>query len=172
MSLQIFVNVSTAGVTLIPDSSESGADVQCTSHTFSKVIGFPQPHSHLYATLQHTQCWRNGTDGISQQLPRPPTKTKSLVEFICNKVSGYHLQQTICANAGHHLAQLPVDARVGKLLLLACSLGCLAPALTIAACLSYKSPFSTSADQQEAAQRMKLSLASPGTLVWIFDHVD
>ena len=63
---------------------------------------------------------------------------------------------------GHHLAQLPVDARVGKLLLLACSLGCLAPALTIAACLSYKSPFSTSSDQQEAAQRMKLSLASQG----------
>ena len=36
---------------------------------------------------------------------------------------------------GHHLAALPVDARVGKLLLLGASLGCLAPALTIAACL-------------------------------------
>jgi len=65
-------------------------------------------------------------------------------------------------SAGHHLAQLPVDARVGKLLLLGCSLGCLSPVLTIAACLSYKSPFSSSSDQQEAAQRMKLSLAAPG----------
>ncbi len=43
-----------------------------------------------------------------------------------------HLSLTV---AGHHLAALPVDARVGKLLLLSASLGCLAPALTIAACL-------------------------------------
>eukprot|EP00887_Chlorella_sp_A99_P005373 scaffold1.g5373.t1 len=42
---------------------------------------------------------------------------------------------------GHHLAALPVDSRVGKLLLLGAALGCLAPALSIAACLSYKPPF-------------------------------
>lgn len=53
--------------------------------------------------------------------------------------------------AGRHLAQLPVDARVGKLLLLGASLGCLAPVLTVAACLSYKSPFSSSYAQQVSA---------------------
>ncbi len=37
---------------------------------------------------------------------------------------------------------------MGKLLLLSASLGCLAPALTVAASLSYKSPFSTSYAQQ------------------------
>jgi HrpA-like RNA helicase len=42
---------------------------------------------------------------------------------------------------GHHLAALPVDVRVGKLLLLGASFGCLDPILTIAAALSYKSPF-------------------------------
>ena len=60
------------------------------------------------------------------------------------------------------MAQLPVDARVGKLLLLAASLGCLAPALTIAASLSYKAPFSASWDLQDAAQRAKLAMAAPG----------
>ena len=64
--------------------------------------------------------------------------------------------------AGHHLAQLPVDARVGKLLLLGASLECLAPVLTIAACLSYKSPFSAPFDQQDAAQRIKVALATAG----------
>ena len=42
---------------------------------------------------------------------------------------------------GRHLAQLPVDARVGKLLLMGALLGALSPALTIAACLSHKPPF-------------------------------
>jgi HrpA-like RNA helicase len=64
--------------------------------------------------------------------------------------------------AGQNLAQLPVDARVGKLLLLGASLGCLAPALTIAACLSYKSPFAAPFDQQDAALRAKQGFAAPG----------
>ena len=73
----------------------------------------------------------------------------------------------LCRGAGHHLAQLPVDARVGKLLLLSASLGCLAPALTMAACLSYKSPFSTSYAQQASGRDRgrgapgRLSLSSP-----------
>ena len=53
-----------------------------------------------------------------------------------------------------------MDARIGKLLLLSASLGCLAPALTIAACLSYKSPFSAGA-QQDAADRARAALAAP-----------
>jgi HrpA-like RNA helicase len=65
-------------------------------------------------------------------------------------------------HAGHHLAQLPVDAKVGKLLLLAATLGCLAPALTIAACLSYRTPFSAPFDQQDAAMHVKQALAAPG----------
>ena len=37
---------------------------------------------------------------------------------------------------GYHLSQLPMDCRVGKLLLTGCLLGCLEPALIVAACLS------------------------------------
>ena len=60
--------------------------------------------------------------------------------------------------AGHHLARLPVDPRIGKLLLLAAVTGCLAPALSIAAALSYKSPFIS----DDAARRAKQGLAAPG----------
>ena len=55
-----------------------------------------------------------------------------------------------------------MDAKIGKLLLLAASLGCLAPCLTIAACLSHRSPFAGGFDQQDAAQRAKAALAAPG----------
>jgi ATP-dependent RNA helicase DHX29 len=42
---------------------------------------------------------------------------------------------------GHHLASLPVDCRVAKMLVYGALLSCLSPKLTVAACLSYKSPF-------------------------------
>ena len=64
--------------------------------------------------------------------------------------------------AGAHLAQLPMDAKVGKLLLLAACLGCLAPALTIAACLSHRSPFLSDPSHQDAVARSRAGLAAPG----------
>ena len=66
--------------------------------------------------------------------------------------------------AGYHLAQLPVDARMGKLLVVAALLGCLAPALTVAACLSHKSPFSAPVGQQDQARRAMQGLAASGKL--------
>lgn len=42
---------------------------------------------------------------------------------------------------GRHLGALPVDVRIGKLMLFGAIFCCLDSALTIAACLSYKSPF-------------------------------
>eukprot|EP00252_Welwitschia_mirabilis_P022645 TRINITY_DN6191_c0_g1_i1.p1 TRINITY_DN6191_c0_g1~~TRINITY_DN6191_c0_g1_i1.p1 ORF type:complete len:1460 (-),score=349.95 TRINITY_DN6191_c0_g1_i1:511-4890(-) len=57
---------------------------------------------------------------------------------------------------GHHLAKLPVDVRIGKMMLYGSVFGCLAPILTIAACLSYKSPFITSNDEKSIAERARL----------------
>lgn len=42
---------------------------------------------------------------------------------------------------GYHLACLPVDLRIGKLILFGAIFRCLDPALTIAASLAFKSPF-------------------------------
>ena len=63
---------------------------------------------------------------------------------------------------GYHLAQLPVQPRLGKLLVLGACLGCLAPALTIAACLSFKSPFSGSLEQQADTSAARAALAAKG----------
>lgn len=56
---------------------------------------------------------------------------------------------------GSHLAKLPVDPHLGKMLIYASVFGCLNPVLTIAACLSYKSPFSSSIDRRSQADEAK-----------------
>ncbi|BFI42914.1 ATP-dependent RNA helicase DHX57 [Marchantia polymorpha subsp. ruderalis] len=60
---------------------------------------------------------------------------------------------------GHHLVRMPVDARVGKMLLFGCMLKCLDPVLTIAAALSGRSPFMAPPDKREEAAAAKLRLA-------------
>ena len=52
---------------------------------------------------------------------------------------------------GHHLAILPVDVHLGKMMIYAAIFGVLDPVLTIAATLSYKSPFVSPMGKQEEA---------------------
>ena len=52
---------------------------------------------------------------------------------------------------GHHLATLPCDVRIGKMLLFACMLRCLHPVLVIAAGLSVRSPWLTPFDKRDAS---------------------
>ncbi|EGC29050.1 hypothetical protein DICPUDRAFT_159415 [Dictyostelium purpureum] len=49
---------------------------------------------------------------------------------------------------GHHLASLPVDVYIGKMLLFGCIFRCIDPMLTIAATLSSKSPFLNPSDKK------------------------
>ncbi|XP_027721058.1 putative ATP-dependent RNA helicase DHX57 [Vombatus ursinus] len=60
---------------------------------------------------------------------------------------------------GYHLASLPVDVRIGKLMLFGAIFRCLDPALTIAASLAFKSPFVSPWDKREEANQKKLEFA-------------
>ena len=53
---------------------------------------------------------------------------------------------------GTHLAALPVDVRVGKMMLFGAIFGCLEPVLIIAAAISHKSPFVAPIDSVRAPQ--------------------
>ena len=61
---------------------------------------------------------------------------------------------------GEHLAALPVDPRVGKMLVVAAALGCLSPALTIAAGMAYKDPFVLPLDKKHQADAARRALAA------------
>ena len=57
---------------------------------------------------------------------------------------------------GQHLARMPLDARIGKILIYGALLGCLEPALTIAAAMSLsRSPFLSPMDRRQEAQQAR-----------------
>ncbi|XP_033170255.1 putative ATP-dependent RNA helicase DHX57 [Drosophila mauritiana] len=60
---------------------------------------------------------------------------------------------------GHHLAALPVDVRIGKLMLYGAIFQCLDSVLTIAACLSNKSPFVSPLNKRTEADKCKRMFA-------------
>ncbi|KAL0357191.1 UNVERIFIED_CONTAM: DExH-box ATP-dependent RNA helicase DExH7, chloroplastic [Sesamum calycinum] len=64
---------------------------------------------------------------------------------------------------GYHLAKLPVDVLIGKMMVYGAIFGCLSPILTISAFLSYKSPFVYPKDERENVERAKLALLADKT---------
>ncbi|XP_030504480.2 DExH-box ATP-dependent RNA helicase DExH7, chloroplastic isoform X1 [Cannabis sativa] len=59
---------------------------------------------------------------------------------------------------GHHLAKLPVDVLIGKMMIYGGIFGCLSPVLSISAFLSHKSPFVYPKDERQNVERAKLAL--------------
>lgn len=60
---------------------------------------------------------------------------------------------------GQHLAALPVDVRIGKLMLYGAIFSCVDAALTMAASLSYKTPFVAPFGKKEQAMAKKKEFA-------------
>jgi len=56
---------------------------------------------------------------------------------------------------GKHLAHLPVDPSIGKMLILGAVLGCLNPVLTVAAGMAYRDPFILPLDKKKEADMVK-----------------
>ena len=57
------------------------------------------------------------------------------------------------------MSSLQVDVRIGKLMLFGAIFRCLDAALTIAACLSYRSPFLSPFRDRDAANKARLSFS-------------
>lgn len=53
--------------------------------------------------------------------------------------------------AGRYLAKLPMEPKLGKMLILGAILGCLDPILTVAAGLSVRDPFLTPLDKKDVS---------------------
>lgn len=58
---------------------------------------------------------------------------------------------------GYHLSQLPVDPRIGKMMLFGAVFRCVEPTLIIAASLAFRSPFFSPIDKREEADLVKRS---------------
>jgi ATP-dependent RNA helicase DHX36 len=72
---------------------------------------------------------------------------------------------------GHHLAELPVDARLGKMMLYGAMFSCLDPVLTIAAGVGFRSPFLAPMDRRDEADQAKRRIAENAGAAATSDHL-
>ncbi|KAK7140601.1 hypothetical protein R3I94_013020 [Phoxinus phoxinus] len=98
-------------------------------------------------------------DSVFSQLIEPPTEgsLEAAKQRLC--ALGALTDEESLTPLGWHLACLPVDVRIGKLMLLGAIFRCLDPALTIAASLAFKSPFVSPWDKREEANEKKLAFS-------------
>jgi ATP-dependent RNA helicase DHX29 len=83
-------------------------------------------------------------EAVMAELLQPPLEKAVAAAVASLTVVGALNAQEVLTPLGKYLVQLPMDARLGKLLVTATFMGCLSSALTIAACLSHSAPFLSS----------------------------
>ncbi|XP_066534842.1 putative ATP-dependent RNA helicase DHX57 isoform X2 [Hoplias malabaricus] len=98
-------------------------------------------------------------DSVFSQLIEPPAGCSLEAAKKRLNALGALTEAECLTPLGWHLACLPVDVRIGKLMLLGAIFRCLDPALTIAASLAFKSPFVSPWDKREEANERKLSFS-------------
>ncbi|XP_061172560.1 putative ATP-dependent RNA helicase DHX57 [Saccostrea echinata] len=96
---------------------------------------------------------------VLEQLPEPPSEESIMAALKRLQDLGALDEDNELTPLGYHLGSLPVDVRIGKLMLFGAIFRCLDPALTIAATLSYKSPFVSPFDKRDEADKKKLEFA-------------
>ncbi|CAG5867770.1 unnamed protein product [Menidia menidia] len=125
-------------------------------------------------------------DFLSQALDAPQPQSVSNAVSLLRKIGACHPDNHCLTPLGHHLASLPVNVKIGKMLIYGAILGCLEPIVrpakncfvpphpapsahlrflngsfqaTIAAAITEKSPFSTPMNRKEEANLAKGALA-------------
>jgi HrpA-like RNA helicase len=108
----------------------------------------------LLETLGAVECrWQD-------KRPRPNQEEK--VDGTTNTCGNLQVTSELTA-LGFHLATLPVEPRVGKMMIYGSLFGCVEPALTVAASMSARSPFMSPFDQREAADAARKKFAVEGS---------
>ncbi|TSM12535.1 ATP-dependent RNA helicase DHX29 [Bagarius yarrelli] len=99
-------------------------------------------------------------DFLSCALDAPPQQAVCNAVGTLRKIGACQRESYTLTPLGLHLASLPVNAKIGKMLIFGAVLGCLEPVATIAAAMSEKSPFSTPMNRKEEANLAKDALAT------------
>uniref|UniRef100_A0A087Y4G0 ATP-dependent RNA helicase DHX29 n=1 Tax=Poecilia formosa TaxID=48698 RepID=A0A087Y4G0_POEFO len=99
-------------------------------------------------------------DFLSRALDAPQPQSVSNAVNLLRKIGACQPDNHILTPLGHHLASLPVNVKIGKMLIYGAILGCLEPIATIAAAITEKSPFSTPMNRKEEANLAKAALAT------------
>jgi len=106
-------------------------------------------------------------DVLRSALDAPTTEAIENAILALQEVHALDEKQELTA-LGTHLCNLPVDVHIGKMILFGAIFKCLDPILTIAAMLSFKSPFVKpfGAEAEADAAKARFKLADSDMLTW------
>ncbi|CCL98140.1 uncharacterized protein FIBRA_00134 [Fibroporia radiculosa] len=96
---------------------------------------------------------------LSRALDPPDTATMDSALRVLEDLAALNADGEVTP-LGRHMAMLPVDLRLGKMLILATIFKCLGPVLTVVACLSSKPLFVSPLDRREEATRARAHFAT------------
>lgn len=98
-------------------------------------------------------------DFLGRALDPPQPQSVNNAVNLLRKIGACLPTEHVLTPLGHHLAGLPVNVKIGKMLIYGAILGCLEPIATIAAAITEKSPFSTPINRKEEANLAKSALS-------------
>ncbi|XP_077203241.1 ATP-dependent RNA helicase DHX29 isoform X2 [Paroedura picta] len=98
-------------------------------------------------------------DFLSKALDPPQPQVVSNAMNLLRKIGACELSEPKLTPLGQHLAALPVNVKIGKMLIFGAIFGCLDPVATLAAVMTEKSPFTTPIGRKDEADLAKSSLA-------------
>uniref|UniRef100_A0A674G8Z4 ATP-dependent RNA helicase DHX29 n=1 Tax=Taeniopygia guttata TaxID=59729 RepID=A0A674G8Z4_TAEGU len=98
-------------------------------------------------------------DFLSRALDPPQQQVIGNAMNLLKKIGACQLNEPKLTPLGQHLAALPVNVKIGKMLIFGAIFGCLDPVATLAAVMTEKSPFTTPIGRKDEADLAKSSLA-------------
>ncbi|XP_071436724.1 ATP-dependent RNA helicase DHX29 isoform X2 [Pithys albifrons albifrons] len=105
-------------------------------------------------------------DFLSRALDPPQQQVIGNAMNLLRKIGACQLNEPRLTPLGQHLAALPVNVKIGKMLIFGAIFGCLDPVATLAAVMTEKSPFTTPIGRKNEADLAKSSLAMA-----VSDHI-
>ncbi|CAM9576957.1 unnamed protein product [Lampetra planeri] len=138
-----------------------------TSHRFEHLLDEQQlpeiqrvPLEQLCLRIKMLDLFKDRQlDSVFSRLIEPPAPESLTAAIQRLRDLGALTEEESLTPLGYHLASLPVDVRIGKLVLFGAIFRCLDPILTIAASLAFKSPFVSPWDKRQEANAKKLEFA-------------
>ncbi|KAH9312616.1 hypothetical protein KI387_027651, partial [Taxus chinensis] len=125
------------------------------------LISYQKSSEHLWKALcLQIKCLRiqNVANFLAKALQLPePLAVQNAIDLL--KTIGALNDMENLTSLGRHLSTLPLDPKVGKMLLMGVVFQCLSPTLTIAATLSYRDPFILSFERRCEADKARKKFA-------------
>ncbi|KTF86856.1 hypothetical protein cypCar_00013871 [Cyprinus carpio] len=116
--------------------------------------------SQMSSLVETFKCeYGSPEDFLCQALDAPQQQAVCNAVSLLRKIGACQQDSYTLTPLGHHLAALPVNVKIGKMLIFGAIFGCLEPIATIAAAMSEKSPFVTPMNRKEEANLAKSALA-------------